>query len=173
MIHADPALHDRPMADAYLRCLSWFRIARIRTVLWFCRPVRQQREFEPRFKNWVRWCWEWNIHYGKVGSAEGNYRSPQIWEMPGPRPVPTDHLDAYLLNQAFVELDEQTRRTIKILVFRPHLRPQWQAQKIGCHYTMLEERLKAAKLLMAQQVGFMETRLTSDYHIPTIRPITA
>jgi hypothetical protein len=112
--------------------------------------------FERRFSNWVKWCNRKGLHQGRTGSAEGNWRSPQIWHPPEPRPEVLNEPDALLFNSAYWQLGERVRQVIKILVFRPHLRPQWQAQKLGVHYLKLDEELAWAKTMMKNRVSMIE-----------------
>lgn len=97
--------------------------------------------FEARFENWRHWCLMNGRFQAKAGSAEGNYRSPQVWDDTNPKPVwliEMDIPDAVEVNRAYCELSGWDRRVIKVLWFRPHWRPQWQGQKLGVHYTKLE-----------------------------------
>lgn len=60
-------------------------------------------------------------------------------------------LDAFILNRAYLHLRlaaPEQARIIKILTFRRHWRPQWQAQHLGIHYLMLGEALYKAKIMM-------------------------
>jgi hypothetical protein len=118
---------------------------------WICNV-----EFAQRFENWRRWCVRKGLYQGRTGSAEGAYRSPQIWDPPGPRPMPINDPDAILLNRAFWQLGGKVRLTIKILVFRSHWRPQWQAQKLGVHYLKLDQELVKAKRMMENRLTFLE-----------------
>jgi hypothetical protein len=96
--------------------------------------------FERRFENWVRWCRSSGLFLGKAGSAEGEYRSGQVWEERLPSGPEVDVVDAVFLNAVFMELEARVRRIVKILYFRSHWRPQWQAQKIGCRADDLIEK---------------------------------
>jgi hypothetical protein len=66
--------------------------------------------------------------------------------------------DALLVNRAYWQLAEKTRRTIKILWFRAHWKPSWQAQRIGCHHTELGEVGYKAKKMLANRLDFMERK---------------
>lgn len=117
------------------------------------KPVREPRAdpFELRWQNWVRWCNQKGLHQGRVGSLEGAYRSPQIWHPPEPRPPTIDVVDAILVNRAYTKLAQDAHsaaRIIKILVFRPYWRPQYQAQKLGIHYTTLDDALIKSKQML-------------------------
>lgn len=104
--------------------------------------------FETRFKNWVNWCKLKNINYSRTGSAEGNYKSPQIWDERNPIPEwirAINHLDAIEVNRAYIALPEKPRQIIYILCFKSHWRAEYQAQRINCHHTELGERLYWAK----------------------------
>jgi hypothetical protein len=111
--------------------------------------------FSARFANWARWCVQKGLYRGRAGSVEGAYRSPQHWDPPEPRPPTIDVLDAILVNRAYVRLAvlaPKQAQIIKVLVFRPHFRPQWQAQKLGIHYTELDEALSRAKRMLCNQL---------------------
>lgn len=111
--------------------------------------------FATRFSNWVRWCNQKGLYQGRCGSIEGAYRSPQHWDPPEPRPQPIDELDAVLVNRAFTHLAQLSPRNanvIKIVVFRPYWRPQWQAQKLGIHWQKLGEALAQAKKMLGNQL---------------------
>jgi hypothetical protein len=98
--------------------------------------------FERRFENWRRWCLMNGRFQAKAGSAEGNYRSGQVWEDVQPRPrwlIELNVPDAVEVNRVYVSLSYWDRRVIKVLWFRTHWKPQWQGQKLGVHYTKLEE----------------------------------
>lgn len=116
-------------------------------------------DFEGRFNNWLRWCRDVYGSQGRCHSAEGSYRSPQHWDPPEPDMrilEPIIDYDALLVNRAYWQLGEQTRRTIKILWFRTGWRPQWKAQKIGCHHTGLDEVGRRAKLMLRNRLRFIE-----------------
>jgi hypothetical protein len=118
--------------------------------------VKREPEFPARFENWRRWADQKGLYQGRAGSAEGAYRSPQIWDPPGPRPPMIDVVDAIVVNRAYIQLRliaERQARVIQILVFRgKHWRPQWQAQKLGIHHTKLEEALSHAKQMLENQL---------------------
>lgn len=116
---------------------------------------RREPEFHQRFDNWRRWCLQKGLHQGRTGSIEGFYRSPQCWDPPEPRPPAIDLPDAIMVNRAYMylaQLAPKQANIIKILTFRPHWRPQWQAQKLGIHYTRLDEALDAAKIMLKNQL---------------------
>jgi hypothetical protein len=123
--------------------------------------------FEYRFQNWLHWCQLKGIYHGKAGSAEGRYRSPQTWEPQNPKPawlIAMDVNDAVLLNRAYSQLGDRTRRTIKVLFIKTGWRPQWQAQAIGCHWKELDERGHQAKRMMENRLRQIEG-LTRQEHI--------
>lgn len=112
--------------------------------------------FGARFENWRRWCFANGRHVGRAGSAEGGWRSPQHWYPEDPRPPAIDVPDAVLVNQAFTSLAllaPRQARIIKIITFRPYLRPQYQAQKLGIHYLQLGEAYHRAKLALAARLS--------------------
>lgn len=116
-------------------------------------------DFQERFENWVRWCCSKGLYQGHAFSIEGQYRSPQHWWPEGPRPPSIDTVDAVLLNRAYNRLSmlaPKQGRIIKLLTFKSYLRPQWQAQKLGIHYLDLEKALYRAKLMMRNQLDFLE-----------------
>jgi len=116
-------------------------------------------EFSSRFSNWVHWCLMKGMYQAKAGSAEGNYRSGQVWEERLPKPewlTELDIPDAVLVNRAYGQLGDTTRRTIKVLWFRHHWKPQWQAQKLGCHYTELAEKGFLARKMLENRLDFIE-----------------
>lgn len=119
----------------------------------------QKPEFETRFRNWLRWCKEGHPEpHEQCGSAEGNWKSPQIWE---PDPLernlvdPIDIWDALEVQRAFYGLPEVNRRTIKLIHFRPKWRRSWIAQKLGCHQSQLEERLSISKKMLSNRLEVM------------------
>jgi hypothetical protein len=114
--------------------------------------VRADETFEGRFKNWIQWCIRKGLHQGRTGSAEGNWRSPQIWHPPEPRPPVLDDLDAVAVNRAFSQLAQNSptyANVIKVLVFKPWMRPQAQAQVLGVHYMRLDQELHKAKKMLS------------------------
>lgn len=119
-------------------------------------------EFEARFRNWLRWCFEGHPEpHEACGSAEGNWKSPQIWEPdpPGRNQIdPVDYWDAVQVQKAFYGLPELHRRVIKFMHFRPHWRRSWVAQKLGCHHTDLDERLRMAKRMLANRVDMLDAK---------------
>jgi hypothetical protein len=118
-------------------------------------------EFETRFRNWLRWCRDVYGSQGRCFSAEGAYRSPQHWDPPEPNMrilEPIMDYDALLVNRAYWQLAEKTRRTIKILWFRTNWKPTWQAQKIGCHHTELGEVGYRAKRMLQNRLDFVERK---------------
>jgi hypothetical protein len=111
--------------------------------------------FEPRFRNWVRWCVQKGLHRGRAGSVEGAYRSPQHWDPPEPRPAEIDVLDAIVVNRAYTRLaliSPRSAKVIQILVFMPYIRPQRQAQMLGTHYLRLDALLEQCKQMLRNQL---------------------
>lgn len=49
---------------------------------------------DERLANWKRWLRRYG-HSSQAQSLEGNYRSPQIWYPPGPRPPAAMNADAW------------------------------------------------------------------------------
>jgi hypothetical protein len=108
-------------------------------------------DFDQRFENWVRWCNQRGLHRATCGSAEGNWKSPQVWEAQNPRPAEIDTVDAVRVNRAFTKLALSApshAQVIKVIVFMPWLRPTRAAQMLGTHWTRLDEKLNRAKLMM-------------------------
>jgi hypothetical protein len=119
----------------------------------------KQSNFNERFENWIHWCQLKGIYHGKAGSAEGKYRSPQTWEPQNPKPawlITMDVNDAVLVNRAYSQLGEKTRKTIKVLFIKTTWRPQWQAQAIGCHWKELEGVGYRAKRMLENRLNFLE-----------------
>lgn len=117
--------------------------------------IREEAEFSQRFENWRRWCVQKGLYQGRAGSIEGAYRSPQHWDPPEPRPPSIDVVDALEVNRAYTRLAQiapSQANIIKVVVFRQHWRPQWQAQKLGIHHTLLEEALARAKKMLGNQL---------------------
>ena len=115
-------------------------------------------EWESRVRNWIRWCNQKGLYQGRTGSIEGAYRSPQHWDPPEPRPPSIDALDAVVVNRCYVRLAQlapSQAQIIKVLIFRPYWRPQWQAQKLGIHYLELDEALQRAKKMLENQLPFV------------------
>lgn len=91
------------------------------------------------------------LHTGRCGSAEGNWRSPQVWDAPNPRPQAIDVPDAILVNRAYTRLAltaPKHAKALKVLVFMGWLRPTRQAQMLATHYTRLDELLRRAKIML-------------------------
>jgi hypothetical protein len=120
--------------------------------------------FEVRFANWLAWCRMRGLHQGHAGSIEGRYRSPQHWDPINPKPawlLAMNVNDAVLVNRAFVALTESSprmARAIKVIWFKANLRPQKQAQEIGCHWKELEEIGYRAKKMLENRLGFIEKK---------------
>ena len=112
--------------------------------------------FEQRFDNWVRWC---RSHGGRVGrcfSAEGAYRSPQVWEPQNPRPAEVDLQDALKMQKAWVRFAQSApsfARVIDVLVFSPHWEPAWQARKLGMRIRDMQAALDRAKMAFRNSMG--------------------
>jgi hypothetical protein len=135
---------------------------------------KQTKSFDERFINWLKWCRLRGIHQDRARSAEGAYRSPQVWEERNPRPAELDINDAVLVNRAYSQLAEKTRRIIKILWFRPHWRPEWQAQKIGCHHTELKDLAAFAMCVMHNRLEFLEQKhkITLKVSVTTVKAVS-
>ena len=119
-------------------------------------PIDRERDFETRFANWRRWCDQRGRKQERAGSAEGAWRSPQCWEPPNPRPPEIDLLDALDVNKAYIRLwmlAPSWANVIKVIVFKPYLRPQRQAQLLGTHYLKLDQMLAKAKTMLRNQLG--------------------
>lgn len=117
--------------------------------------------FDERFRNWLRWCKQKGFRRSQAGSVEGLYRSGQVWEPEEPTGEPVDVVDAQEVDRAYVALDERSRRIIKILYFREHWKPQWQAQKLGC----LVDDLEAVR---ASALNAVKAKL---YPAATVNPV--
>lgn len=128
-------------------------------------------EFYPRFQGWVRWCRSIGRYHSKTGSIEGYYRSPQIWDIVEPKGESVDLLDAFLLNKVYSLLPERPRRIIKILHFRTHWKPQWQAQKLGCHYLNLNELNNYALIAFSHKLDDVENKVDTSRHGFPVRPL--
>ena len=128
-------------------------------------------DFDARFKNWVRWCKARGMHKGRVGSAEGGFRSPRVGELE-PRPPAIDVVDAQVVNKAFAEIPGNYRRVIKVIYFREHWRPQWMAQKLGCHMTELPKLGYDARMVLKGRIDFIESRTHNSVRsTPFSRPL--
>ena len=115
-----------------------------------------------RFDHWLRWCLSKGHYQSRCGSLEGLWRSPQCWDERLPRPPPIDLLAAILVNRGYIGIADIHRRTIKYLYFR-NWRPQWIAQKLGCHHTQLGDYRHRARLALANRIAFLDkpARLTA------------
>lgn len=118
-------------------------------------------EFETRFRNWLRWCYEGVREPDDTcGSAEGRWKPPQTWE---PDPLerhlidPVDVWDALDVQRAFYGLPELQRRTIKFLHFKKWKR-KWVAQKLGCCEADLSEKLHIAKRMLKNRLDRLDSR---------------
>ena len=56
-----------------------------------------------RLDNWRNWLRQSPL-YGQCASLEGNWRSPQTWYPPGPKPERADEKDAWEINLAAATL---------------------------------------------------------------------
>lgn len=135
-----------------------------------------QRNFDDRFSNWVAWCKYRGLHQDRAKSIEGAYRSPQIWDARNAKPdwlLNMDIPDAIMVNRAYSQLGERIRRVIKVIWFKPHWRPQWQAQKLGCHFTQLGELADHAKCVMKNRLDFLERRnsITVKVSVTTVKTV--
>jgi hypothetical protein len=68
---------------------------------------------EARLINWGRWCRE-SMHYGHCGSIEHQYRSPQCWYPPEPKPEPLDLLDGQLIERQVRALHVKHRDILRL-----------------------------------------------------------
>jgi len=110
-----------------------------------------------RWRNWVRWCRRDGRHYGRVGSAEGGWSSPQCWYPPEPRPLEVDDPDAELVNRAYTASPAEARRVIQLIMFRGrNWRRSWIAQKLGLHRSRLTEALYRSKKIMRELLELQE-----------------
>ena len=135
--------------------------------------MREIKLFEQRFSNWLHWCQLKGIYHGKAGSAEGYYRSPQIWEPQNPKPIwliELDENDAVLVNRAYSQLGTKARKTIKVLWIKTGWRPQWQPQAIGCHWKELEEVGYRAKRMLENRLAFIEKSLHTTKNSVNSKP---
>ena len=104
--------------------------------------------FEQRFDNWVRWCRQHGGGGGRCFSAEGAYRSPQVWHPPEPRPAEVDVNDAIRMQKAWVAFSLNApsfARVIDVMVFHPRWEPKWQARKLAMRIGDLQMALDRAK----------------------------
>lgn len=127
-------------------------------------------EFDSRFQNWVRWCKARGVHQARVGSAEGEYRSSQIWEQVEPKGEGVDSVDAQFLNRAYSQIDKKSRRVIKVIYFREYWKAKWQAQKLGINEGELERAALGARFVFKGRVAFLESRTDNA---PTVDPVFA
>jgi hypothetical protein len=131
-------------------------------------------DFEPRFQNWLRWCYEISgepVASDRAHSLEGLYSGPQgkghptgwgDWDEAAPPhitiPIPIDHWDALLINRAYWQLGEKIRRTIKILWFRKSWGKERQARKIGVHQSTLDDVAEQSKAMLKNRLRFVEQK---------------
>lgn len=138
--------------------------------------MKEKRAFNERFSNWLHWCQLKGIYHGKAGSAEGHYRSPQVWEPQNPKPawlITLDENDAVLVNRAYSQLGDRTRRVIKVLWIKTGWKPQWQAQAIGCHWKELEDVGFRAKRMLENRLAFIEKNLLQSQESSVISSVIA
>jgi hypothetical protein len=125
--------------------------------------------FSARFANWARWCVQKGLYRGRAGSVEGAYSGPQgnghpsgwgDWEEAAPpltQPkIAVDVPDAIEVNRAYVSLwtlSPTNAHVIKVMTFRAHWPPRWQAQKLGIHWSRLDEAYARAKKMLSNQIG--------------------
>jgi len=155
-------------------------------------------QFLLRLDNWTRWCAGRGLYHraapvslagevmsseGRALSLEGNYRcesrpddTPTGWgdwlsSAPvQPRPA-IDIPDAVLVNRAYVRLATLTARQariIRIMTFKAHWRPQWQAQKLGIHYLELPSAYYRARLMLAHQLEILDKQA---HYARTVKPV--
>lgn len=124
--------------------------------------------FTARLENWIRWCKSFGSGAGRAGSAEGGYRSGQIWEPEPLRGAEVDIVDAELVNRAYSQIGGYERRVIKVVFFRGWWRDQWKAQKLGCRVDKLAAVCVAAIGVLEARVAFLEGRA---YSARTVDPV--
>ena len=121
-------------------------------------------DFNARFKNWIAWCQMRGLFQSRTGSAEGLWRSPQVFEDRLPRPVwllEMDEPDAIALNRVYTALarfQPAQARAIKVIWFKTHWRPSWQAQAIRCRTIDLPARAYQAKTAFSNLLTMRETK---------------
>lgn len=155
-------------------------------------------EFRNRFVNWVRWCrgrdgahrvafvsvdGDLVSSEGRALSIEGDFREKRRvddtptgygdWLESAPVQIraAVNVPDAVLVNRAYLRLAmhaDRQARIIRILTFKNHWRPKWQAQKLGIHYLELGEAYYRACLMLSNQVDFLEKQAHSA---PTVKPV--
>ena len=124
-------------------------------------------EFQPRFQNWIRWCQMKGLYQSRTGSAEGNYRSPQVWDDRLPKPewlLRLNEPDAIVVNRAYVALRviaPSQARAIKVCYFKPFWKPSWQAQSLQCNVRELAERAYLAKRALSNVLTSIESKSIS------------
>lgn len=84
-----------------------------------------------------------------------------MWEGLAPSQAklnPVNVPDAELVNRAYVAIPDFDRRVLKYVYFRPHWRPSWMAQKLGCHYTQIFGKLTIARQKMSDIVDILDKK---------------
>ena len=100
-------------------------------------------DIRQRLINWGRWCRE-GQRYGHCASIEHNYRSPQCWNEPEPKPDPINIHDGQAVEWAVRVLHVEQRTILRLRYVR---RYNWQA---------LQRRFKfedAEKLVMLAEIS--------------------
>ena len=121
--------------------------------------------WEWRWRNWLRWCRDNQLHRGRCLSAEGVWYGPQGAGCPTgwgdyhesalpDRPDPVDLVEALLLNRAFISMEDGIRRTIKLLFFSPH-RDSKVARRLKCRVVDLPMKAIWAKTCLRNRLQFI------------------
>ena len=124
-------------------------------------------DFQARFNNWLHWCQMKGLYQSRTGSAEGLWRSPQVFEDRLPKPTWLLEMigpDAIVLNQVYTLLarfQPSQARVIKVIWFKPHWRPSWQAQAIRCRVIDLPGRAYQAKTAFGNLLTDQESKRIS------------
>lgn len=117
--------------------------------------------FDERFDNWRRWCLSDGAIYGRVASLEGNYRSPQCWEPPNPRPPSVDVPDAIEINRAYTWLAINAPReakVIRIMTFCGHWREKRRAQILGINSANLADAYRTSRIMLRNVSEHLERK---------------
>jgi len=91
-------------------------------------------DLESRLEEWRRWCLSGRHHRGQCGSAEGNWRSPQCWNLVTHAPISMNTHRAFEVEIIVVAMPDPWRlvlvlhyiRRAHLATIRRQLRRRWR-----------------------------------------------
>jgi len=109
---------------------------------------------DERIDEWRRAAtsWGWGSASG-CASAEGRYRSPQVWDAPGPQPLPIDQHRAWRVEDAWrkhVRLSRE-RRLLSLFYVR-NLHERACCRELGMRYSEFDIVMIRARELLKRGI---------------------